>query len=132
MTPFDGSPNIVGGADSYCSVRVGGSAVWGWIHWPLKPAVDDQYSGGWTNGVLLHACVHVSPFAVRANSSTGSVGRGHMWLPLVHVHVVHGSPEIVGAANSICSERVSSFCRHCMVLCPLVSWWLLCRVRYGR
>ena len=52
---------------------------------------------------------------MRANSSTGSVGRGHMWLPLVHVHVVHGSPEIVGAANSICSERVSSFCRHCMV-----------------
>ena len=54
-----------------------------------------------------------------------------MWFPLVHVHVVHGSPEIVGAANSICSERVSSFCRHCMVLCPLVSWWLLCRVRYA-
>ena len=28
-----------------------------------------------------------------------------MWLPLVHVHVVHGCPEIVRAANSICSER---------------------------
>ena len=31
-----------------------------------------------------------------------------MWLPLVHVHVVHGFPEIVRAANSICRERVSS------------------------
>ena len=31
-----------------------------------------------------------------------------MWLPLVHVHEVHGCPEIVRAANSICSERVSS------------------------
>ena len=30
-----------------------------------------------------------------------------MWFPLVHVHVVHGCPEIVRAANSICSERVS-------------------------
>ena len=29
-----------------------------------------------------------------------------MWFPLVHVHVVHGCPEIVRAANSICSERV--------------------------
>ena len=27
--------------------------------------------------VLLH--VHISPFAVRANSYTGSVGRGHVW-----------------------------------------------------
>ena len=40
-----------------------------------------------------------------------------MWPPLVHVHVVHGSPEIVGAANSICSERVSS------VLSPLHAWY---------
>ena len=45
---------------------------------------------------------------MRANSSTGSVGRVHVWLPLVHVHVVHGFPEIVrAAANSICSERIS-------------------------
>ena len=56
-------------------------------------------------GFCLH--VHVGPFAVMANSSTGSVGRVHVWLPLVHVHVVHGFPEIVRAANSICSERVS-------------------------
>ena len=35
-------------------------------------------------GFCLH--VHVRPFAVRANSSTGSVGRGMCGL----VHVVHG------------------------------------------
>ena len=52
--------------------------------------------------------MHVGPFAVRANNSTGSVGRRHVWLPLVHVHVVHGFPEIVRAANSICRERVIS------------------------
>ena len=27
--------------------------------------------------------------------------RGHVWLPLVQVHVVHDSPEIVGAAKSM-------------------------------
>ena len=62
--------------------------------------------GGCTNGILL-TCT-CKPFAVRANSSTGSVGRGHVWFPLVHVHVVQGCPEIVRAANSICSERVST------------------------
>ena len=69
--------------------------------------------GGCTNGVLLTCTCR--PFAVRANSSTGSVGRGHVWLPLVHVHVVHGCPEIVRAANSICSERVST-CSACLHL----------------
>ena len=62
---------------------------------------------GWTNGVLL-TCTCKAICSVGYNSSTGSVGRGHVWLPLVHVHVVHGCPEIVRAANSICSERVSS------------------------
>ena len=33
---------------------------------------------------------------MRANSSTGSVGRGHVWLPLVHAHAVNGSPELWG------------------------------------
>ena len=58
---------------------------------------------------------HVGPFAVRANNSTGSVGRRHVWLPLVHVHVVHGFPEVVRAANSICRGLVVS---------PLVLWRL--------
>ena len=44
---------------------VGGLVVWGLLTeqalvlCACRPAVDDQYSGGWTNGVLLH--VHVSP-----------------------------------------------------------------------
>ena len=66
-------------------------------------------------GFCLH--VHVRPFAVRTNtcSSTGSVGRGHVWLPLVHVHAVHGYPGIVRAANFICSERVSINISTCTV-----------------
>ena len=59
----------------------------------------------------------VRPFAVRTNtsSSTGSVGRGHVWLPLVHIHAVHGYPGIVRAANIICSERVSISISTCTV-----------------
>ena len=38
-----------------------------------------------------------------------------MWLPLVHVHAVHGYPGIVRAANFICSERVSISISTCTV-----------------
>ena len=49
-------------------------------------------------GFCLHVHVHARPFAVRANSSTGSVA-------LIHVHVVHGCPEIVWAACQLHLQR---------------------------
>ena len=70
MTPFDGSPKIVGGADSYCSMRAGGSAVWGWInfgpyttssphkvlyiHWPDSPNTCAPHIGTSPHGPPAH------------------------------------------------------------------------------
>ena len=67
---------------------------------------------GWLHWPLELAHVHISPFAVLEG---GMCGR----LPVV---------EIMVDANSIYSERVSSVWR----LIPLASWWLMCRVYYGR
>ena len=64
----------------------GGLAVWGWLHWPTGP---------------MGFCLHVG-------------GRGHVWLPLVHVHV--------RAANSICSKRLAVSPLVLWRLTPLVSW----------
>ena len=50
--------------------------------------------GAWIQLVLLD--VHVTLTATVVLHV-----RGHVWFPLVQVHVVHDSPEIVGAAKSM-------------------------------
>ena len=50
--------------------------------------------GAWIQLVLLD--VHVT-----LTATVVLYVRGHVWLPLVQVHVVHDSPEIVGAAKSM-------------------------------
>jgi hypothetical protein len=77
-------------------------------------------------GDLLH--IHVSPFAVRANSSTGSVGRGHVWLPLVHAHVVNGSPELWELPTPFVARGLVVTPLVLWKLTPLVKWWFMCRV----